>query len=223
MGATGVFLEVATYEAPWCCTMRAGEGLARVAESVLFTDGDEVYLPFYFDSEAKLRFADGACTVEVGTEYPYQGNVTLHVRKSCAPGKKSLKFFTPDWVDDESCSARATAGRWPAGGTAASSWCVRRWSPATTWPCATRRSCAPCPPSAPTTCAATTLSATARWCSGCDRADEARLEADAAVVPLHKARYEVRGRDMLLSPLNDLVRMSEDGARASRKQVLFRP
>ena len=222
VGATDVFLESASYESPWCCTMRGAEGLARVVESTLFRDGEDVWLPFYFDCSATLRFADGACTVDVTTDYPYQGSVTLYVAKSSCAGEKTLKLFTPSWVADETvgCTlngkalACGLAGRFIVVHTALKTGdhislqfdLVHRPVP---------------------TFGANNLRGYHTFrhgplLLGCDRTSEVRLDADAAMVPLHKARYEVRGTDLVLAPVNDVAHMTAEAARTSRRQVLFR-
>jgi len=222
VGATSVFLEVATYESPWCCTMRAGEGLARVAESVLFADGDTLYLPFYFDCEAKVCFPDGACTLDVSTEYPYQGNVTLHVMKSSFEGEKTLEFFTPSWVEDETvtCTRNGKALACGLDGRFIVVHTPLEPGDHVVLQFETERRAVP-------TFGANSLRGYHTFrhgplVLGCDRRGEVHLDAEADMVPLHKARHAVRGRDLLLSPLNDVVRMTEDAARTSRKQVLFR-
>jgi hypothetical protein len=222
VGATSAFLEVSTYESPWCCTMRGAEGLARAVESALLSDGDQLYLPFYFDCEASLRFPDGACRVDLSTEYPYQGSVTLHVTKSCCKGEKTLKFFTPTWVADETVKCTRN-GKALACGLDGRFIVVRTRLEAGDHVALQFET---------QLCSAPTFGANSLrgyhtfrhgpLVLGCDRRSEVHLSAEPDVVPLHKARYEVRGGEVVLSPLNDVVRMSEEAARASRKQVLFR-
>lgn len=91
------FLAPINYETYWCCTMRGGEGLSRAIEYSFFLDGDIVYIPFYHNCTAALRFGDGLIKVEETTDYPYYGNVTFEVCESSAMKAKDLRFFAPSW------------------------------------------------------------------------------------------------------------------------------
>jgi len=223
VGAGGVFLETSNYESPWCCTMRGGEGLARVAEYTVFREDEEVWLPFYFDCAADVRFAEGCCALDVSTEYPYQGKVTINVTKSSCEEEKTLRFFTPAWVVDETVHCTRNGRALPCG---LSGRFIVVHTPLTTGDHVNLqfdlgRGAVP-------TFGANNLRGYHTFrhgplLLGCDRSAEVRLEADADLVPLHKARYQVRGRDLILAPVNDIVGMREDAARASRKQLLFRP
>ena len=85
-------------EAPWCCSMRGGEGLARAIQYGYFLDGDAVVLPFYCDSTATPRFADGAITIRQTTRYPYDGQVRVEITESTVTKRKSLRLFIPPWA-----------------------------------------------------------------------------------------------------------------------------
>ncbi|MCR5263493.1 MAG: hypothetical protein K6D94_06440, partial [Clostridiales bacterium] len=43
-------LRVSAYEAYWCCTMRGGEGLSRIAQYSYLDDGDTLIIPYLTDS-----------------------------------------------------------------------------------------------------------------------------------------------------------------------------
>lgn len=60
------FLKVIIPEATWCCTMRGGEGLPRVAESAWARKGSSLYVPFFFSG---ILNAPGL-TVRERTSYP---------------------------------------------------------------------------------------------------------------------------------------------------------
>lgn len=85
-------------EAPYCCSMRGGEGLARAAQYTYLLDGDAAVLPFYSDSTATLRFNDGTCKVRQKTTYPHEGQVRLEVLESDLAGTKVIRFFIPSWA-----------------------------------------------------------------------------------------------------------------------------
>jgi len=92
------FLAPVNYETYWCCTMRGGEGFARAIEYSFFTENDIVYVPFYQNCTATLRFADGAIKVEETTDYPYYGHVRFEIIESTVKGPKSLRFFAGPWT-----------------------------------------------------------------------------------------------------------------------------
>lgn len=85
------------FEAPWCCSMRGAEGLARAAQCGWFADGDALVLPFYFGGTARLRFAGGEVAVEQTSDYPLTGSVNLSVRESTLEGARTVRFFAPSW------------------------------------------------------------------------------------------------------------------------------
>lgn len=85
------------FEAPWCCSMRGAEGLARAAQYGWFTDADAIILPFYFGGEARIKFPDGGLTLEQTSDYPRTGSAVLRVIKSTLTEPKALKFFAPSW------------------------------------------------------------------------------------------------------------------------------
>lgn len=62
-------------EAHWCCTMRGGEGLAKVAQYSYFQKGDTILIPLLRDSELTLSGKDLHLTQRSG--YPFGGDVTL--------------------------------------------------------------------------------------------------------------------------------------------------
>lgn len=85
------------FEAPWCCSMRGAEGLARAAQFGWFTGADELVLPFYFGGAAKLTFPDGQVEIVQQSEYPLEGKVRLEVKASTLTKPKTLRLFAPSW------------------------------------------------------------------------------------------------------------------------------
>lgn|GEM_PF-354914 len=85
-------------EAPFCCSMRGGEALARAIQYSYFQDQDKVILPFYSDSMVTLRFAEGTCKVRQETGYPHKGQVRLTVVESQVNKEKKWRFFVPSWA-----------------------------------------------------------------------------------------------------------------------------
>ena len=97
-GAHDPYLEVNTYEAPFCCTMRGGEGNARAIEYAYFSRPGELVLPFFHDSKASLQIGDGAVTLRQTTGYPYQGTVKLEIISSSLKQPVRMHFVAPSWT-----------------------------------------------------------------------------------------------------------------------------
>ena len=97
-GAHDAFVAIKWYESPGCCTMRGGEGLARAAQYAYFLRGDEIDVPFFYDSRAKLTLAEGTVDLSQATRYPYQGEVDLAVVHSTVNRPIRLRLFAPSWA-----------------------------------------------------------------------------------------------------------------------------
>jgi len=96
------------FEAPWCCTMRGAEGLAVAARALAATDpvARAVALPFYFEGEAILRFADGTARVRCRSEYPLAGRVEWTVLESTLVAGVAWTCFVPPGVAAETMHLR---------------------------------------------------------------------------------------------------------------------
>lgn len=68
-------LSVHCDEAHWCCTMRGGEGLGRVAEYSYFVKGDTIFVPSYHDS--RLTLDD--IVIDQKSDYPFGNRVVLEL------------------------------------------------------------------------------------------------------------------------------------------------
>ncbi len=102
VGANGICRTKEHFEAPFCCSMRGGEGLSRAIQYSYFLDGDTVFLAFYSDNTALLRFSDGTCKLHQTTGYPHEGTIRLEVLESQVMKEKCLRFFVPSWAEKES-------------------------------------------------------------------------------------------------------------------------
>jgi len=89
-------------EAPFCCSMRGAEGLARAVQFGYFVKQDKIVLAFFAASTATLRFADGECRIRQDTKYPHDGYVRLEVLESSVVSEKQFEFFVPSWAAPES-------------------------------------------------------------------------------------------------------------------------
>ncbi len=103
---TGVCRAKEHSEAPFCCSMRGGEALARAIQYSYFLDQDKVILPFYADGMVTLRFAEGTCKVRQETGYPHKGQVRLEVMESQFNKEKKWRFFVPSWAARNSFEIR---------------------------------------------------------------------------------------------------------------------
>jgi uncharacterized protein len=92
------FLHPINYETYWCCTMRGAEGFSRAIEYSFFIENDTVYVPYYHNCVAKIKFSDGTINLEEQTDYPYYGHCSFRVTAAEVSGDKTLKFFTPSWT-----------------------------------------------------------------------------------------------------------------------------
>ncbi len=84
-------LAVRAYEAYWCCTMRGGEGLARIAEYSYLMSGNTLVIPYLSDSEAEI---DGAMISQTNT----RGSVHLSIT-----GNRSIstvRIYTHGWMNN---------------------------------------------------------------------------------------------------------------------------
>ena len=104
--ATGTCRTKLHSEAPFCCSMRGGEGIARAIQYSYFQDKDTVVLPFYSNGTATLRFAEGTCKVRQETGYPHKGQVRLEVHESQVNKEKTWRFFVPSWAVRDSFEIR---------------------------------------------------------------------------------------------------------------------
>jgi hypothetical protein len=98
VGANGVCRTKRHGEAPFCCSMRGGEGLARAIQYGYFLEPDAVTLALYSANTARLRFPDGVCTVRQETGYPHAGTVRLEFLESQTANAKRLRFLVPSWA-----------------------------------------------------------------------------------------------------------------------------
>ena len=104
--ATGVCRTKLHSEAPFCCSMRGGEGIAHAIQYSYFQDKDTVVMPFYSNGMATLRFTEGVCKVRQETGYPHKGQMRLEVLESQLNKEKKWRFFVPSWAVRDSFEIR---------------------------------------------------------------------------------------------------------------------
>lgn len=222
VGAEGVFLETHLYEAPWCCTMRGAVGLARAAQWMLFCDDHRMLAPFFFTGSARVRTERGQGTLKLQTDYPHEGRFSIEVTDGAWEEEEALKLFAPSWMLDD--TVRLTVnGTARAFGLSDGFLVVHlplRAGDSIEVECELLQ------------CAKDTMGENnlagyhtfrhGPLLLGCSPEGEIRLGRDAELARLHKARYEIEGRDLVLSPINDVARLSEESAGSLRRQVIFR-
>lgn len=99
-GSVNPFLGLKVYEAHWCCTMRGGEGLSRVAQFSYFTDENSIYLTNLIDADAKLRFNDKSISLKQTTAYPFNGKLAIEITNSELNTPVFLKVIAPSFTSD---------------------------------------------------------------------------------------------------------------------------
>jgi uncharacterized protein len=205
------------FEAPWCCTMRGAEGLARAAQFGWFTGDDEIVMPFFFAAAATLGLGDGRVELAASSGYPVTGEFRLEVKASTRTAPVTLRWFAPSWSPAAGFSVRRN-GQTLAVGEEAGFARVR-----TPLAAGDRIDV-----SFPLGLAAVTLQNPSRL-PGARRfahgplllgsADEAPGAPDPVAVG--PARYRCAATGRTLAPLPALIDLSEDEAKRSRTTILF--
>lgn len=90
-----------TFDVFWCCNMRGGEGFSRAIEYNFFSEDDNIFVPFYNNCTATLRFNDGILRLEEKTQYPYYGAVSFTVLENTTNTYKKMNLFAPSWFNHE--------------------------------------------------------------------------------------------------------------------------
>jgi hypothetical protein len=212
------------FEAPWCCSMRGAEGLARAAQFNLMTDAKAgaVWVPFYFEGDYTLRFPDGEIAVRCASEYPHAGLVRWTVLRGTAGAAKKWHFLVPPGVAPRTVTltqaGRAVELREVAEFMTASLTLAAGDVLALDFPLAL----------------AVEQPATAalpagyhRFCHGplvlgAERPDVVSLQAEDDFLALGRGRYQCRRTGTLLAPIDDLTYRSEASARVHRAQLVFK-
>ena len=89
-------------EAHWCCTMRGGEGLSKVAEYSYFTKGNSIYAVHLADNKAIFNLGKKShLTIQQQTNYPFDGEVNFRISKvKNANGVKIFINALSSWADN---------------------------------------------------------------------------------------------------------------------------
>ena len=92
VGRESDYIGIHADEAHWCCTMRGGEGLPRVAQYTWFTAGDSIFVPVYHAST--LSLPERSLKITEQTDYPFGDTVKFTFDE--VPGKAfTLALVSP--------------------------------------------------------------------------------------------------------------------------------
>ena len=100
IGPKDLSLKVHAYEAYWCCTMRGGEGLAKAIQYTYFTQGKNIYIPFYQNSEASLMVNNKNVQIKETTTYPFGTNVAFVISSKSGPENVNIHLLAPIWTSN---------------------------------------------------------------------------------------------------------------------------
>ncbi|MHB1355963.1 MAG: glycoside hydrolase family 127 protein, partial [Anaerolineae bacterium] len=215
--------KVDTFEAPWCCTMRGGEGLARAIEYSHLLEQDRLYLPYFGSSLAAMPFTDGDLWLVQRSDSPHSGVVQIEIVKDGPPTPKTLCLYIPSWVQPDLTHLFLNGTRLEVGVTGAFMPITRLWQVGDRitleLTCGVRRE--------PTINQHTLAGQHAYWCGplllGISRQDQQPLvlAPDVTFQPLGAGRFQVSGTEYILAPTDDLNKLTMSDALRDRRQVLF--
>lgn len=92
-GSDELFFKV--FEAHWCCTMRGGEGLSRMAQYNVFQSGDAVLLPFALSGSVETP----GWTLDIESTYPMAWGIGLRFAPKVSANVSQLVLYIPPWVE----------------------------------------------------------------------------------------------------------------------------
>lgn len=98
-GGSGDLLLVHIYEAPWCCSMRGGEGMAMGARFCFAQEGDTLLAPMFGSCRAEFQAGGGEIVLREDAEAARQGKVRFFVEENTAQRPVRLKALVSDGRD----------------------------------------------------------------------------------------------------------------------------
>lgn len=225
LGARDEFLSKGPnkFEAAHCCTMRGGEGLEKAIGYLYFLSGEEIILPFYNDSTVTLTFEDGEIILQQRTTYPMEGYVNLEILHSTVRGNKNIKIFVPTWVNNETISLKVDGKNCVVcmdnhfiaveiGGTVVKKIEMRFDILLRTEGTHNKHS----------------IQGYHSYRHGTlllgmeNHSEPVSLNESEEITYLGNGKYQIVKSNQVLSPINDMLKMTEQEGMLSRKQVLFR-
>jgi hypothetical protein len=209
------------YEAWWCCSMRGGEGLAVAVESLYLVDGDALILPFYTPGMARVSFHDGDVRLKQSTEYPINGFVRLEVIESSTVTPKTLRLFVPSWTTNGSPCVLVSGTLVPSeveGGFASFTASMRagdviELSFAQTIRVETNIN--------PHSIEGRSFRHGPLILGVRNPGEALELPSESEPIHIGGGRYRVPGKEIVLSPINDMFAFGDEEGREDRRQILF--
>ncbi len=95
-GGSGGQLAMSLYEAPWCCTMRGGEGLARMTQYSVLVEGNRAVFTQLLSCQGRAQLANGNLEFKLISQYPNEGQLSLSV--ICCPSDCEIDLALPAWA-----------------------------------------------------------------------------------------------------------------------------
>lgn len=218
------------YEAPWCCSMRGAEGLARAAQAATVADAGAgaLWHLFYFEGETTLRFSSGELVLRSTSAYPYYGHVEWVVVRATVRQALVWNFVVPPGVFADELKL-SVAGK--SCGLEASDGFVRTRMIAEVGQRLSLRfplRVAVAPPHSPAFPAGHHRFTYGPLLLGAELPPSetpsdrvVALSPDDAFVPVGRGRFHCVRAGVVLQPIDDLTYRTESEARGHRTQLLF--
>lgn len=96
-GGSAMELSMSLYEAPWCCTMRGGEGLARMVQYSVMTEGHRAVFTQLLACQGRARLEGGDLEFTLISQFPKEGRLSLSI--SSCPAGCTVDLALPAWAD----------------------------------------------------------------------------------------------------------------------------
>lgn len=101
LGEEATFLYPYMFDVVGCCNMRGSLALTHLVDYAYLASADAIAIPFFFDSTARITFADGQLDLRQQTKYPVEGSVQLTIQSTTVKTAKTIRLFVPPWAGGE--------------------------------------------------------------------------------------------------------------------------
>ena len=96
-GSRNPFLTVEITDVNWCCTMRGGEGLARVIENLVYIQDQSITIPFFASAVVNIPFGPEHIIIEEETKFPYNPVIKFIVKESTLNFNPEFRLYIPPY------------------------------------------------------------------------------------------------------------------------------
>ena len=104
------------HRSPWfgcaCCPPNVTRTLAALGGYAYATSADSLYVNLYIQGSARAKVGDTAVTLNVKTEYPWEGKVTLQLTPAVR-ARLALRLRVPGWCENASVKVNRHAVKAP--------------------------------------------------------------------------------------------------------------